>query len=80
MCVRVCNCKIHSPTAIRSFEKELADRGGWREETLHRPEIQASFLYPFYYAPLGEGGQISGELLGSFWKFVCLQPPPANPF
>ena len=24
---------------IRSFEKGLADRGGWREKTLQRPEI-----------------------------------------
>ena len=47
---------------IRSFEKGLADRGGWREEILHMPEIGASFLYPFSYAPLGEGGHISGEL------------------
>ena len=44
------------------------------------PEIDASFLYPFSYAPLGEGGHISGELLGSFSGFVCRQPPPANPF
>ena len=29
---------------IRSFEKGLAGRGGWREEILQRPEIQASFL------------------------------------
>ena len=51
---------------MRSFEKGLADRGGWREETLQRPEIQASFLYPFSYAPLGEWGHISGELLRLF--------------
>ena len=44
------------------------------------PEIQASFLYPFSYAPLGEGGHISGELLELFLGFVCRQPPPANPF
>ena len=40
---------------FRSFEKGLADRGGWREDILRIPEIQASFLYPFAYAPLGEG-------------------------
>ena len=67
-------------TSIRSFEKGSADRGGWREETLQRPEIQASFPYPFSYAPLGEGGQISGELLGFFLGFVCRQPQNANPF
>ena len=65
---------------IQKFRKGLADRGGWREEILQRPEIQASFLYPFPYAPLGEGGRISGELLGSFWVFICRQPPAANPF
>ena len=44
----------NGPSArIRSFEKRLADRGGWREEILHMPEIQASFLCPFSYAPLG---------------------------
>ena len=50
---------------VRSFEKGLADRGGWREEILHMPEIQPSFLYPFCYAALGEGGHISGE---RFWS------------
>ena len=29
----------------RSFDKRLADRGGWREEILPVPEIQASFLH-----------------------------------
>ena len=29
---------------LRSFEKGLADRGGWREEILPVPETQASFL------------------------------------
>ena len=62
---------------IRSFEKGLADRGGWREEILHMPEIQASFLYPFSYAPLGEGGQISGELFGLF-SGDCLSPTPSR--
>ena len=66
--------------SVRGFEKGLADRGGWREEILHMPEIQASFLYPFSYAPLGEGGHISREFWGSFLGFVCRQPPPANPF
>ena len=44
------------------FRKGVGGRRGWREEILHMPEIQASFLYPFSYAPLGEGGHISGEL------------------
>ena len=50
---------------FRGFEKGLADRGGWSEEVLHVPEIQASFLYPFSYAFLGEGGHISGGFFGS---------------
>ena len=58
-------------TSFRSFEKGLADRRGWRKEILPIAEIQASFLYPFSYAPLGEGGHISGErFFGSFWGFV----------
>ena len=65
---------------VRSFEKGLADRGGWREEILERPEIQAPFAVPFSYAPRGEGGLISGEFPGSSGGFVCRQPPPANPF
>ena len=30
---------------IRSFEKGVADGGGWREEILPVPQIQASFLH-----------------------------------
>ena len=47
--------------AAHADHEGLADRGGRREETLHMPEIQPSFLYPFSYVPLGEGGHISGE-------------------
>ena len=140
-------------TNVRSFEKGLADRGGWREEILHMPEIQwaepgvlwkkaprairamrgktlqtvpfkgistvlwvhqklpqstvsqafpsnksyeskagcnrtpatvlwvpliqASFLYPFSYAPLGEGGHNSGDLFGLFLG-VRLSPTPSR--
>ena len=71
--------RTYCPPKIRSFEKGLADRGGWRKEILHMPEIQACFLYPFSYAPLGEGGHISGEpfLLqfgGLFVANPCRQP------
>ena len=59
---------------LRSFEKGLADRGGWREEIFHMPEIQASFLCPFSYAPLGEGDTFLENFLGSFGGFVCRQP------
>ena len=34
----------------RNFEKGLAERGGWREEILPTPEIQASLLHPFSYS------------------------------
>ena len=39
----------------------MADRGGWREEILPVPEIQASFLLLFPIPPLGGGGHNSGE-------------------
>ena len=45
---------------MNSLCSEVSKRG-WREEILHMPEIQASFLHPVSYAPLGEGGHISGE-------------------
>ena len=41
---------------FRSFDKGLADRGGWREEIRPMPEIEASFLHPFSYAPLRSRG------------------------
>ena len=41
---------------VRSFEKGLAGRGGWREEILPMPEIQAPFLCPFSYATLRRRG------------------------
>ena len=50
----------------RAFSRDLSHpkfregvgghRGGWREEILHMPEIQASFLYPFSYAPFRRRG------------------------
>ena len=42
--------RVHTilPILFRSFEKGLAGRGGWREEILPMPEIQASFLCPFF--------------------------------
>ena len=74
---RSLDCLFKEVTVFRSFEKGLADRGGWREDTLQRPEIQASFLHPFSYAPLGEGGHISGEIIGLFLG-VCLSPTPSR--
>ena len=64
---------------IRSFDKGLADRGGWREEILHMPEIQASFLYPFSHPSLGEGGHISGWS-SSQSRVTGGQQPIGNPY
>ena len=58
-------------------QRGLADREGWREEILHMPNIQASFLCPFSYAFLGEGGHIFGELFGVFLG-ACLSPTPSR--
>ena len=63
-------------------------KGGWRKEGVgaKKPFKGRRFTplcVPFFLCPLrslGEWGHISGELLGSFWGFVCRQPPPANPF
>ena len=41
------------------------------------PEIQASFLYLFSYAPLGEGGHITGERFFAIFG-VCLSPTPSR--
>ena len=56
---------------IRSFEKGLEDRGGWRQEVLSMPEIEATFLYPFSY-----GTHFWRTFFGCFWGFVRHQPPP----
>ena len=51
---------------LRSFRKGLADRGGWCQEVLPMP--------PFYYAPLGEEGHISGEMFVCFWSEESNRP------
>ena len=66
---------------IRSFEKGLADRGGWREEILHMPEIQAFFSVPFFLCPLRRRGT---HFWRTFWAlfgglFVA-NPLPPTPF
>ena len=46
------------------------------------PEIQASFLYLFSYAPLGDsqkGDAFLENFFVSFWGFVCRQPPKRQP-
>ena len=65
----------------QKFRKGLADRGGWRKEILQKPEIQASFLYPFSYAPLGEGDTFLENFIGSFCGGLFVANPlPPTPF
>ena len=61
---------------FRSFKKRLADRGGCREETLPKPEIEASFLHPFSYTPLWEKGD---TFLENFWLLSGLVANPLPP-
>ena len=71
------------------FKSEVSQRG-WRtkgvvaKKSFLCQRLKASFLYPFSYAPLGEGGAYYCILLANFFGwiggFVCRQPPPANPF
>ena len=43
-------------------------------------EIQASFLHRFSYAPLGEGGHISGVLFWAlFGGLIAANPLPPTP-
>ena len=71
-----------APQNYQKFRKGVGGQRGLARGTLQRPEIQASFLYPFSYAPLGEWGHIFGELFGRFVVvanssrpgFVCRQP------
>ena len=59
----------------------LADGGGWREKILPMPEIQASFLHPFYYPPPYEkGATFLRTFFGCILGPASRQPPPANPF
>ena len=52
-----------TPSPVRSFEKGLAGRGGWREEILPMPEIQTSSCALFPMPPLGEGEHNYGDQL-----------------
>ena len=63
----------HASAEIRSFEKGLADRRGYREEILPMPH--------FFLCPLRRRGTYFWRtFFGCFWGSVCRQPPPANPF
>ena len=60
---------------FRGFEKGLADGGGWREEILPMPEIQASFLHSFSYPSFRRRGTLSGDLfLAAFWALLVANP------
>ena len=64
---------------FQKFRKGVgADRGGWHEEILPMPQVKASFLHPFSYAPLGEEGHFR-RTFWLVWGFVSRQPPPAIP-
>ena len=70
---------VACPRTIRSFEKGLAARGGWREEILLVPDSDL-FLCPFSYATLRKRGtQFWGSSFAVFWP-VSRQLPPASPF
>ena len=71
--------KLLAKRPLYKQDSSEVSKRGWRTERLARgnPRIRASFLYPFSYAPLGEGGHISGELLWLFSR-VCLSPTPSR--
>ena len=77
---------ILRPLQILSPFSEVSKRG-WRTEGvgakksfLHQ-RLRPPFLHPFSYAPLREGGHISGEVLGlSFGGLFVTNPLPPTPF
>ena len=70
---------IFSDPSVRGFEKGLADRGGWREEILPVPEIQASFCILLPIPPLGEDGHNSGQQFCCVWGPVSRPTPSRQP-
>ena len=62
---------------VQKFRKGVGGQRGLSRRILPMPEIEASFLYLFPYAPLGEGGHIAGAFSGLFWG-VCLSPTPSR--
>ena len=73
----LCYCAIWLFFVSEVFEKGLAVRGGCREE-IPLPEIEASFLYLFSYARLGEGGthywRLFGAVFGRLFVANALKP------
>ena len=72
---------IFGPLCIRDFEKGLADRGGWREEIHPMPEVEASFLHPFSYAPPGRRDTHFWTIFWPvLWGLLVANPLPPTPF
>ena len=65
---------------FRSFEKGLADGGGWREEILPMMQIQASFLHPFSCPPYEKGTQFGGHFVAVFWALLGANALPPTRF
>ena len=53
--------------SVSGFEKGLADRGRWREETLPMPVVQTSFLQNFPMPFEEKGNTILGTFFAVFW-------------
>ena len=67
-------------TNFRSFEKRLADRGGWRKESILHHKFRP-FSAPFSLCPLASRTtHNSGGVFLLYFRAVGRQPPPANPF
>ena len=65
---------------VRSFEKGLAVRGGWRAELLPMPGIPTSFLCPFSYATLGRSGtHFCGPMFAVSGALLVANPLPPTP-
>ena len=64
---------ILGPIVCPRVKKGLADGEGWREEIRPMPEIEASFMHPFSYAPLRRKGPV-------FRGLLVANPLPPTPF
>ena len=94
VCVCVCVCVlcvcvflrliIQVAAKVRSFVKGLGGRGGWHEEILPMPEIQASFLCPLFHVTLKRRGHNSGDqfliINDAFWALLATNPIPPTTF
>ena len=60
-----------------SCQKFRKGVGGERGLARKNPEIEASFLHPFSYVPLGERDTFLENYFGCFWG-VCFSPTPSH--